>query len=40
MSNPRLVVAEATGVVLLRFRPSDRVEILGSSFSPPISICS
>jgi hypothetical protein len=36
----RLVVADATGVVLLRFLPIDRVDKIGSSFSPPVSICS
>lgn len=40
ISNLRFVVVDATGVALLRFRPIDRVERLGSSFSPPVSICS
>ncbi len=39
-ANLRFVVADATGVVLFRFRPIDRVDKVGSSFSPPVSICS
>jgi len=39
-ANLRFVEADATGVVLLRFRPIDRVDKIGSSFSPPVSICS
>jgi hypothetical protein len=39
-ANLRFVVVDATGVVLLRFRPIDLVDKFGSSFSPPVSICS